>query len=230
MFNEKKRQGLLNKWRTKVYELLVQLKTQEINYKQDKHIEEKTIEECMAALDDQTTRNRILENIIEDKKAELTVLSNDHTALGEQLSTLKDEHSKLELMRREDLQSTIELNKFVNSLMKQYSTIEESFKLASKKLNHLDQRVEFAKNRLGVIKALHGQKEAKRTANMLEMTSNLSSIHGSINNPKEQSNIVRNSDSQNADKSILEIVNEADIDEEENENLNFIREELTKVS
>jgi hypothetical protein len=233
MFSEKKRQGLLNKWRTKVYELLVQLKTQEINYKQDKHMEEKTMEECMASLADQTSRNRILESMIEDKKAELSVVSNDNTALNEQLSTLKDEHAKLEKMRKEDLQSSIELNKFIHSLVKQYTTIEESFKVANKKLNHLDQRVEFAKNRLGVIKALYSQKEAKRNNNILEMTSNISSIHGSINNPKEPSNIVGNTNNPQPTEentSQVQLINQSMIEQEENENFELVRKELTKVT
>jgi chromosome segregation ATPase len=226
MFNEKKRQGLLNKWRTKVYELLVQLKTQEINYKQERHMEEKTIEECMATLADQTSRNRILENIVEDKKAELTVLSNDNTTLNEQLTLLKGENEKLEKKCKEDLQSSVELNKFINSLVKQYTSIEESFRLANKKLNHLDQRVEFAKNRLGVVKALYSQKEAKRNNNILEMTSNISSIHGSINNQHEASNIQTQQQPVDAPNS-----RQADAqNEDDNENLELIRNELSKVN
>jgi chromosome segregation ATPase len=197
-FNERKRQGLLNKWRTKCYELLIQLKSQEIEYKQERHAEEKTIQEYAAALNDQNSKRRILENIIEDKKAEITVLCNENTNLSEQLSVLREENENLHKKGHQDLQSTQELKEFVTTLIKQYQTIEDSFRVASKKLNHLDQRVEFAKNRLGVIKALYSNsksQESKRSVNnILDM--NLSSIHGSVNSI-EPLNIVKNNNHEN---------------------------------
>lgn len=94
--SEKKRIGLLNKWRSKVYELLVQLKSQEISFKQEKNQEEKLIQDCMQKLENESAKNRILENIIEDKKAEISVLSADKTILSEQLSALKETNEKLE--------------------------------------------------------------------------------------------------------------------------------------
>jgi coiled-coil alpha-helical rod protein 1 len=194
--NEKKRFGLLGKWRNKVFELLVQLKTQEISYKQEKNLENRSIQDCLSKLDEQINRNRILENVIEDKKAEITVLSNDNTHLNEQVNALKDVNEKLEKKCEQDLQSTTELKSFIDSLLKQYQTIEDSFKLANRKLTHLDQRVEFAKNRLGVIQALYNRRESHlkeelRRANLLEMTTNLSSIHGSlgIQNHHHESNL-----------------------------------------
>ena len=137
--NEKKRLGLLNKWRTKVFELLIQLKNIEINNKQDKNMNEKTLLEYIERLDTASSNNKILENVIEDKKAEICVLNNDNSRLNDQLSILKDNHDNLEKKSQQDLQSSIELKKFVNSLLKQYQLIETSFKVASKKLTHLDQ-------------------------------------------------------------------------------------------
>ena len=189
--NEKKRQGLLGKWRNKAFELLVQLKSLEITCKQERHLGDKTVQEYMARLDEEISKNKIYANVIEDKKAELTVLNSDNTLLTEQVSQLKETNVHLENKCMKDLQSSAELNKFVHSLIKQYQTIEDSFKVANKKLVHLDQRVEFARNRLGVVKALYIRKETHlkeelKRVNVLEMTTNLSSIHGSMD-PNESS-------------------------------------------
>lgn len=177
---EKRRIGLLNKWRSKVYELLIQLKSQEINFKQEKSFDQKEIDSYRQQIDDQSVKTRILENIIEDKKAEISVLNSDVSDLNEQISVLKDKNENLESKRKEDLQSSIQLKNFVDEILKNYQLIEESFRTANKKLNHLDQRVEFAKNRLGVIKALYTSKPENARANILDMTVTLSTIQGSI--------------------------------------------------
>jgi len=228
--NEKKRQGLLNKWRMKVFELLIQLKSLEINNKQDKNMSEKTLLEYIERLEDASNRNKILENVIEDKKAEICVLNNDNTRIIEQLSILKETNESLEKKSQQDLQSSIELKNFVNSLIKQYQLIENSFKSANKKLSHLDQRVEFAKNRLCVIKALYTKKETNtnedelKRGNVLDMTSYLSSIHSSIDQNQSNFNhqpvIVENTKINNNNNN-----NKFDKDEEA-----MLRQELEKVS
>jgi len=144
---------------------------------------EKTFQDYLERLDESANKNKIYENIIEDKKAELSVVNADKTILIDQVSVLKETNAELEKKHKMDLQSSLELQNFVNSLMKQYQVIEESFRLANKKLIHLDKRVEFAKDRLSVVRALYSGKEAKqeqKRANVLDMTTNLSSIHGSM--------------------------------------------------
>ena len=177
---EKRRIGLLNKWRCKVYELLIQLKSQEINFKQEKSFNQKEIDSYRQQLDDKSVKTKILENIIEDKKAEISVLNSDVSNLSEQISILKDQNENLESKQKKDLQSSMELKNFVEEIIKNYQLIEESFRTANKKLNHLDQRVEFAKNRLGVIKALYTSKPENLRGNILDMTVTLSTIQGSI--------------------------------------------------
>ncbi|CAF0853387.1 unnamed protein product [Brachionus calyciflorus] len=170
---EKKKVNLLTKWRQKVYELLIQLKSQELYIKQEKCLCEKKLQSYEQKYLEESAKSKILEHVVEDKKAELTIMASD-------VSQLKEKNTALEKQRDLDLQSSLELKNFVDEIIKNYQLIEESFKMANKKLDHLDQRVEFAKNRLGVIKALYsssGKKETPKEKNMLEMTSNLSSIH-----------------------------------------------------
>lgn len=195
--NEKKYSGLLNKWRTKVFELLVQLKSQELSKKQDSHDIEKRRKEYSDRLETETSRVRILENMLEDKKAEISVLTVEKSALGERLSELGEQKAQLEKRRDEDVQSSLELKNTVEKLMSAYGKIEESFKAANKRLGQLDQRVEYAKNRLGVVKALYvarATRDAEKrppppqqppaTQSLLptlNLTSIVSSIHGSAN-------------------------------------------------
>ena len=196
MSSEKKRAGLLARWRHKCYELLVQLKTEHIVSGQERHAHERTIHEYAHKLGEQAAANRILANVVDDRTAELTQLGNDKSALGEELSVLRSANAQLERQRADDLQSTRELTKFVAALQSHYEVIEESFRAASRKLTHLDQRVEFAKNRLGLVQTLyasrssnsnsnHNTKPTTTTAvtnqpNLLDMTANISSIHGSL--------------------------------------------------
>lgn len=194
--NEKKYSGLLNKWRTKVFELLVQLKSQELSKKQDSHEIEKRRKEYSDRLETETSRVRILENMLEDKKAEISVLTVEKSALGERLSELGEQKAQLEKRRDEDVQSSLELKSTIEKLVGAYGKIEESFKAANKRLGQLDQRVEYAKNRLGVVKALYAAKATRDTEKRpppqqppatqsllptLNLTSIVSSIHGSAN-------------------------------------------------
>lgn len=204
--NEKRYQGLLNKWRTKVFELLVQLKSDALSGRRERHEWEKRRGELCERVEAETSRARILENMLEDKRAEMSVLAAERTALGERVGQLDELNAELERRRADDSQASVELRTTVERLVSEYARIEESFRLASKRLAQLDQRVEFAKNRLGVVKALYEaarrkrasssappppppttinpttneQKRATATLNF-NMTSMLSSIHGSAN-------------------------------------------------
>lgn len=171
-----KRGNLLNKWRTKVFELLVQLKSDELVYKKDKHVFNKTLDEMSDKLENAFSQNKIYENLIEDKKAELYVSMKDNTLLNEQLSVLLSEKQSLETKYEKQIQCSVDLQKFVDSLMKKYQVIEDSFMQANKKLTHLDQRIEFAKGRLDIIKALQVRKENQHKEELKRMI-DLSSIH-----------------------------------------------------
>ena len=228
--NVKTRESLLYIWRNKVFELLVQLKSQEIHFKIDKDITEKSISEFECLLGEQESKNKILKNIIEDKKAELSVTNTNNAALNMQINELKEVNQSLLQKQSEDLQSSMELKKFVLSLIKQYQCIEDSFKIANKKLTHLDQRVELAKNRIGFIKAIYKRKEShhkeelNRKLNILDMTTNLSSIHCSIE--KYESNILIPNE---FGEIPVENPNYIKINNNEHETLDAIKKELENV-
>lgn len=179
--NDRKRQGLLQKWRNKVFELLVELKSNEITYKQRHHMDQKTIEECMSQLAEQTNRSQILENVIDDNKAEITVLTSKNARLSDQLELMKEENERLIQKCKQDHEVSIKLK---NALMSLYPNIEESFKQINKKLNHADQRIQFAINRLNVMKPV--LKESRRKDELKDLSANISSIHASN---AEESNI-----------------------------------------
>lgn len=173
----------------------MQLKSNAITTKLEKSELERERHELLDRLESETSRVRILENVIEDKKAEITVFLGDKTALNERVSELQERNAELQKQGGKALQSSLELKALVERLARDYVKIEESFKTANKRLSQLDQRLEFAKNRLGVLKALYASASAKRTHAEIEqrrsqppqpppnlnMTSILSSIHGSAN-------------------------------------------------
>jgi coiled-coil alpha-helical rod protein 1 len=195
--NEKKQKNILKTWRNKVFELLIKLKNQEIRFKEEKNQIKKTIQETELRLSAQESQYKILQNLFESKKAELSQINAENKTLNEQFCSLKDKNVILTKKIAEDLQSSIELEKSVISMVKKYQNIEETFTLANKKLALLDQRLEFSKNRLGVVKELNNQKmpvlnqEYNRRINLLEMTTNISSIHSS-NEPNVSYNLTQN--------------------------------------
>lgn len=183
--------GLLNRWRTKVFELMVQLRSDELERKRERSEAEKSRRECEERLEAESSRVKILENVVEDKRAEVSVLVGDKTALSEQVSRLRESNEELERRRAEDARASGELKSQVEKLVREYVRIEESFRVANKRLSQLDQRVEFAKNRLGVVKALYAaqakhqqqqqQVDVGKRGNSLNTISMLSTIYGSAN-------------------------------------------------
>jgi hypothetical protein len=136
--NDKKKRGnLLTTWRNKVFQLLVQLESQEIKYKQELNTSKTKIEDQSRLHSEQVNKNKILQNVINDKKAELSVSKANNSHLTEQLNVLKETNDELEKKNNDNIQSSIELKQFINTLMKQYEQIENSFTKANRKLSHL---------------------------------------------------------------------------------------------
>jgi hypothetical protein len=232
--NDKKRAGLLTKWRNKVFELLVQLKSQELTCKLEKSNGEKSIENYLGRIENETNKNKILQNIIEDKKAEIVVLNSSNSMLTEQMNELKKRNELLERNSDEITQSSIQLKSFVDSLSKQYQNIENSFKLANKKLGNLEKRVEFAKSRLAIVKTLYSRKGANQkeellnNANLFDMTNNLSSISGFINNFEINSLLPTSLEvNLSATQKQLQMQQNQEMNSEENE---LLKIELNKVT
>jgi len=228
--NEKKQKNILKTWRNKVFELLIKLKKQEIRYKEEKNQIQKTFQETELRFSAQESQYKILQNLFECKKAELSQISAENKTLNEQFCLLKNKNEILTKKIAEDLQSSIELEKSVISMIKKYQNIEETFTLANKKLTLLDQRLEFSKNRLGVVRELNNPKmpvlnqEYNRRMNLLEMTTNISSIHSS-NEPNVSYNLTQN------DKK-LENVNETQSkfkSEIEEEGLKLLQKEIKNI-
>jgi len=228
--NEKKQKNILKTWRNKVFELLIKLKKQEIRYKEEKNQIQKTFQETELRFSAQESQYKILQNLFECKKAELSQISAENKTLNEQFCLLKNKNEILTKKIAEDLQSSIELEKSVISMIKKYQNIEETFTFANKKLTLLDQRLEFSKNRLGVVRELNNPKmpvlnqEYNRRMNLLEMTTNISSIHSS-NEPNVSYNLTQN------DKK-LENVNETQSkfkSEIEEEGLKLLQKEIKNI-
>lgn len=143
---------------------MVQLKSQELSWRRDRSDAEKSQREYEERLETESSRARILENVIEDKKAELSVAMSDKTALSEQVARLRETNEQLERQRVADARASVELRMQVEKLVREYVRIEESFRMANKRLCQFDQRLEFAKNRLGLVKALYSKQRSNSSA------------------------------------------------------------------
>jgi coiled-coil alpha-helical rod protein 1 len=184
--NERKKKCLLKVWRNKVFQLLVNLKDQEIRSNHEKNRIEKFLKESELLVCEQESQLKILRNLLENKKDELSQLNSEKKSLNELLNSLKDTNISLIKKINEDLHCSKELKQSIACVIQKHQNTEDAFTLADKKLTLLGQRIEFAKNRLVVLKDLKSAKrpvfnvEQKVKMDFLEMTSNLSSIHSSI--------------------------------------------------
>ncbi len=192
---------------------------------------DRTLQDYLERLEDAINRNKIFENIIEDKKAELSVVIAEKSALTQDIQSLKEANASLEKKHKQDLESSLELKHFVTGLMTQYQSIEKSFKLADKKLSHLDKRIEFARDRLVLIKTLYGRKEIPevKRGNVLDMTTNLSTIYGSIDPNESHFNPVISLEQGNSLlllKGTSKLAERSNMDSDEE---NLLRKELNMV-
>ena len=183
---QQRKQGLISKWRLKVFDLLVKNKSIELLLKQDKSKLNITIKDLTDQLDHQFNQNKIYETLLDDKKTQLFTTLQENNKLNDNLNKIKNENNNLKELNEKNLQKTIDLKKYFDNMMHNYNKIDDCFNLANKKLLSLEQRIEYAKTRLDVVKALqthketHYKDELKRLMNISE---NISSIHSlEINN------------------------------------------------
>ena len=177
---QQKKQNLLSKWRSKVFDLLVKYKSIELLCKQERSTLNVTIKDLNDRLEHQSNQNRIYETLLDDKKTQLYSTLQDNNKLNDSFNKIRQENEQFRVSNEKNLQKTLDLKKFLDNMSNNYNKIEDCFKSATKKLVSLEQRIEYAHGRLNMVKVLqthketHYKDELKRLMNMSE---NLSSIH-----------------------------------------------------
>lgn len=229
----KARHNLLTKWRLKVFDLLVKNKTIELVSKQDRNEFKKNFKHLNEKLENAYNQNKIYENLLEDKKAQLYVTIQENNKLSENLIKFSGENASLKDTNEKNLQKTNDLKQFIDNFTKNYFKIEDSFKMASKKLINLEQRVEFAKGRLDVVKALQVHKETHykdELKRLMNITQNISSIHSlDANMPSLNNNNDAQQQQQQQFHSSTQIESNDVNGQNNNNNNQLLKQELEKV-
>ena len=188
---QQKKQSLLTKWRTKVFDLLVKYKSVELLFKQDKSKLNTTIKDLNDRLEHHSNQNKIYTTLLDDKKTQLYTTLQDHNKLNDNFNKIKHENEQFKILNEKNLQKTLDLKKFLDNMSNNYNKIDDCFKMANKKLINLDQRIEYAKERLDVVRALQTHKETRyidELKRLMNMSENLSSIHSLDENKNNNNN------------------------------------------
>ncbi|XP_033643565.1 coiled-coil alpha-helical rod protein 1-like isoform X1 [Asterias rubens] len=160
--NGKKLQILLTRWREKVFELLVQLKSQDI-------VEETITRNHkwqVADLDENiiSLRNKcqLLEHTIADRDAQLELERVEFQSLQEELMSVQQVAELLDSKLNGYEEAVPRLASLLQSFQVTHNGHEEKLNTASAKLASFDHRVSFAVSRINILKGLLARKDAIR--------------------------------------------------------------------
>ncbi|XP_042311317.1 coiled-coil alpha-helical rod protein 1 [Sceloporus undulatus] len=158
--SSQKLQGLLTRWREKVFSLLVQLKSQEFSHRNTTKQLDWKIKELDEEVESREQKVALLFHSLEDKTAEANVEQVRNKTLQAEALRSKELAQKLQ-QRAEAAESALKgLGDFVSRLSQQLLGQEETWKAALSRLVGLGNRVAFAAKRVDTIQGLVCQKIA----------------------------------------------------------------------
>ncbi|XP_048884990.1 coiled-coil alpha-helical rod protein 1 isoform X2 [Brienomyrus brachyistius] len=153
---------VLHCWREKVFALLVQLRSKDIQQRAEKHKLVTTISTLREELKQQTCQTSVLQHSLLDKNAELDLERVGKRSVEQELAQIQDENVKL----RESGHEARAAFKKVLDDMTRFSLVFEArgteVRTALSHLFTLGQRLTFAKSRVDTIQGLLMRKEALR--------------------------------------------------------------------
>ncbi|XP_062978366.1 coiled-coil alpha-helical rod protein 1 isoform X2 [Elgaria multicarinata webbii] len=170
-----KHQGLLTRWREKVFSLLVQLKSQEISHRDASKLLERKVKDLEEEVDSREQKVALLFHSLEDKTAEVNVERVRNKTL--QAEALRSNEQAQNLRQRAEAGENAlrGLWDFVSRLREQLVEQEEAWKAAVSRLGGLGNRVAFAAKRVDTIQGLVCQKVALAKLQQVEKPSTVRS-------------------------------------------------------
>ncbi|XP_022104886.1 coiled-coil alpha-helical rod protein 1-like [Acanthaster planci] len=156
----KKLQLLLTRWREKVFELLVQLKSQEIvgrNVRRDHKWQVAEFEEKMTSLENKC---HLLEHSIADREAQLQLERGQSQSLQDELASVQQVAELLDAKLKDYEETVPQLTSLLQSFRQRHAGTEEKLCSLTARLGSFDQRISFAVGRIEILKGLVARKEA----------------------------------------------------------------------
>ncbi|XP_070581825.1 coiled-coil alpha-helical rod protein 1-like isoform X2 [Ptychodera flava] len=155
----KKTQSLLNKWREKVFGLLVQQKSQELVSKKDNQNYRTQIIKLEKELSSCRNECSVLQHSLRDKDAEIQMQSSKYKALQEEFSSVQEIASILDVKLQESEHVLDGMKSFVASVVERNGDMEKTLQAAFTNLASYEKRLDFACGRIQMLQGLLARKE-----------------------------------------------------------------------
>nr|XP_033772181.1 coiled-coil alpha-helical rod protein 1 [Geotrypetes seraphini]XP_033772182.1 coiled-coil alpha-helical rod protein 1 [Geotrypetes seraphini]XP_033772183.1 coiled-coil alpha-helical rod protein 1 [Geotrypetes seraphini]XP_033772184.1 coiled-coil alpha-helical rod protein 1 [Geotrypetes seraphini] len=170
--------ALLTRWRQKVFALMVQLKSQEIQHCDDERQIRMKVLELEEELETRNQRQAVLLHSLQDRTAELDMERVSHKVSKDELSHAQDVVMRLQ----QQTDKAEEMGHQLNSVVKSFHQIvvgqESVMKAAASRLQALGQRITFASKRIDTIQGLVARKSALARLQLEERTKDVAAAEG----------------------------------------------------
>lgn len=155
-----KTQTLLRLWREKVFSLMVQLKSEDINKENDNRKIQDKICSLENSLHESNQQLALYSHTMQDRTAELEMERVRNTCLQDKMTAVQAAADSLSSRAEKAEETLLQLKQMIDSFVQAFYTQEHSFRGALHRLVTLGQRVAFATKRVDTIQGLVAQRLA----------------------------------------------------------------------
>ncbi|KAG8553099.1 hypothetical protein GDO81_003269 [Engystomops pustulosus] len=155
-----KTQQLLKLWREKVFSLMVQLKSEDINKQNDDRKIQEKICSLQTSLEETSQQLALNLHAMEDRTAELEMERVRNKCLEDKLTAAQATVASLSSRAEKAEHTVLCLKQLIEGFVQVFNTQENSFRGALQRLVTLGQRVTFATKRVDTIQGLMAQRLA----------------------------------------------------------------------
>ncbi|XP_069799861.1 coiled-coil alpha-helical rod protein 1 isoform X2 [Dendropsophus ebraccatus] len=155
-----KTQQLLRLWREKVFTLMVQLKSEDINKENDHRKTQEKICSLEDSLHDSNQQLALYSHAMQDRTAELEMERVRNKCLQDKMAAAQSTAASLSCRAEKAEQTALQLKQMIDGFVQAFYTQENSFRGALQRLVTLGQRVTFATKRVDTIQGLVAQRLA----------------------------------------------------------------------
>ncbi|CAF0826257.1 unnamed protein product [Adineta steineri] len=151
--NHEKRQSLLNCWRTKVYDLLMQLKSMELILKNNSSKFSNDVEQLQGKVNELLHENKLLQTQYDERKIHIQYLESKLHQSDSNLTIILDENTSL----KQRLRSYEQTEQVIREMIIKHTTnpqYDNLFKTINKTLSIYEQRLNYINKRFLVLQTL----------------------------------------------------------------------------
>ncbi|XP_074647954.1 coiled-coil alpha-helical rod protein 1-like [Tubulanus polymorphus] len=143
---------LLTRWREKVFELMVQLKSFDISSKHDSNNINRKLSVLESSLSAAKNENNRLQHCLQDKQAEVDIEKNNVKCIEIELTRAQQIALTLDDQIKEDKTNIKQLHQFIEHIVEDFHSVNEKLCESEEKLISYDKRLRFAVKRVAMLR------------------------------------------------------------------------------